>query len=235
VLALRLFAKLTAYYLAVTLVVLAALSLFPHLHQFMPFGGVEALMSNPRTGIEGALTPAAAEANIGNLRESLIWLAITVTGALLTALPVSWVYIAIRNSKDYDQSLVDTIIVMPIVVTSIIIIVQNSLALAFSIAGIAAAVRFRNSLKSSGDALFILCAVGIGLSAGIGALELAIVMTVMFNYTFLLLWLTDYGDRQGAKRRYMADSNGRLEEGKAAPATEAKGKETATEELPTVS
>ena len=94
---------------------------------------------------------------------------------------------------------------MPLVVTSIIIIVQNSLALAFSIAGIAAAVRFRNSLKSSGDALFILCAVGIGLSAGIGALELAIVMTVAFNYTFLVLWLTDYGDRDGVKR-YMADS-----------------------------
>ena len=206
VLALRLFAKLTAYYLGVTLLVLVGLRLFPNLHQFMPFGGVEALMSSPRTGIESMLTPAAAEANIGNLRESLFWLAITVTGALLTALPVSWVYIAIRNSKDYDQSLVDTIIIMPIVVTSIIIIVQNSLALAFSIAGIAAAVRFRNSLKSSGDALFILCAVGIGLSAGIGALELAIVMTVAFNYTFLVLWLTDYGDRQGAKKRYMADS-----------------------------
>ena len=204
VLALRLFAKLTAYYLGVTLLVLVGLRLFPNLHQFMPFGGVEALMSSPRTGLESMLAPAATD--IGNLRESLFWLAITVTGALLTALPVSWVYIAIRNSKDYDQSLVDTIIIMPIVVTSIIIIVQNSLALAFSIAGIAAAVRFRNSLKSSGDALFILCAVGIGLSAGIGALELAIVMTIAFNYTFLVLWLTDYGDRQGAKKRYMADS-----------------------------
>ena len=204
VLALRLFAKLTAYYLAVSLVVLIGLRLFPNLNQFMPFGGVEALMSSPRTGIESMLAPATTD--IGNLRESLFWLAITVTGALLTALPVSWVYIAIRKSKDYYQSLVDTIIIMPIVVTSIIIIVQNSLALAFSIAGIAAAVRFRNSLKSSGDALFILCAVGIGLSAGIGALELAIVMTVAFNYTFLVLWLTDYGDRQGTKKRYMADS-----------------------------
>ena len=62
------------------------------------------------------------------------------------------------------------------------------------------------------------CAVGIGLSAGIGALELAIVMTVMFNYVFLLLWLTDYGDRQGAKRRYMADAGARHEE-KRRPAT----------------
>ena len=201
-LALKLFAKLTAYYVAVTVVVLVALQLFPTLRGFMPFGGVEALMSGPRQGIEGMLAPVE---QISNLRESLYWLVITILGALLTSLPVSWVYIAVRNPKDYDQSLVDTIIVMPIVVTSIIIIVQNSLALAFSIAGIAAAVRFRNSLKSSGDALFILLTVGIGLSAGIGALELAIVMTVAFNYVFLLLWVTDYGDRQGLKKRYMTD------------------------------
>lgn len=204
-LALRLFAKLTAYYVAVTAVALIALQIFPNLGTLMPFGGVEALMSTPRSGLEGMLAPAAATAEIGNLRETLYWLVITILGALLTALPVSWVYIAIRNPKDYDQSLVDTIIILPIVVTSIIIIVQNSLALAFSIAGIAAAVRFRNSLKSSGDALFILLAVGVGLSAGIGALELAIVMTVAFNYTFLVLWVTDYGDRRGLKKRYMTD------------------------------
>ena len=203
VLALRLFAKLTIYYVAVTAIVLVALQLFPGLRQYMPFGGVEALMKSPRNGLEGMLSPAAGE--IGNLRESIYWLAITIFGALLTALPVSWVYIAIRNTKDYDQSLVDTILILPIVVTSIVIIVQNSLALAFSIAGIAAAVRFRNSLKSTGDALYILLAVGVGLSAGIGALELAIVMTVAFNYVFLLLWVTDYGDRADLKKHYMVD------------------------------
>jgi hypothetical protein len=203
VLAFRLFAKLTIYYIAVTATVLIALRLFPGLQQYMPFGGVEALMKSPRTGVEGMLAPAAAE--IGNLRESLYWLSITILGALLTALPVSWVYISIRNTKDYDQSLVDTILILPIVVTSIVIIVQNSLALAFSIAGIAAAVRFRNSLKSTGDALYILLAVGIGLSAGIGALELAIVMTVAFNYVFLILWVTDYGDRADLKKHYMVD------------------------------
>ncbi len=201
-LALRLFARLTAYYVAVTAIVLVALQLFPNLHGYMPFGGVEALMSKARPELQGVLAP---NADIGNLRESVYWLVITILGALLTAWPVSWIYIAVRNRKDYDQSLVDTIIILPIVVTSIVIIVQNSLALAFSIAGIAAAVRFRNSLKSSGDALFILLAVGIGLSAGIGALELAIVMTVAFNYVFLVLWLTDYGDRADLKKHYMAD------------------------------
>ena len=54
----------------------------------------------------------------------------------------------IRNDDEYDQSLINTILVLPMVVTGIVIIVQNSLALAFSLAGIAGAVRFRNSLKA---------------------------------------------------------------------------------------
>jgi hypothetical protein len=166
----------------------------------MPFGGVEALMSGPRPALE---TTPVNPAHVGNLGESVVWLIVTISGALLTAIPVSWVYIAVRSREDYDQSLVDTIVVLPIVVTSIVMIVQNSLALAFSIAGIAAAVRFRNSLKSSGDALFILLAVGVGLAAGIRALELAIVMSVAFNYVLLALWFSDYGERQGMKRRFM--------------------------------
>jgi len=220
VLALRLFAKLTAYYLAVTIIVLIALQLFPNLRDYMPFGGVEALMAKTRPAVDEVFAPLTNQSS--GLRETVYWLVITILGALLTALPVSWVYIAIRNPQDYDQSLVDTIVILPIVVTSIIIIVQNSLALAFSIAGIAAAVRFRNSLKSSGDALFILLSVGIGLSAGIGALELAIVMTVAFNYVFLGLWVTDYGDRSGLKKRYMIDCDPEEAAAQAKEAAEAK-------------
>ena len=131
-LALRLFAKLTAYYLAVTIIVLIALQLFPNLRDYMPFGGVEALMAKTRPAVDEVFAPLTNQSS--GLRETVYWLVITILGALLTALPVSWVYIAIRNPQDYDQSLVDTIVILPIVVTSIIIIVQNSLALAFSIA-----------------------------------------------------------------------------------------------------
>ncbi len=72
--------------------------------------------------------------------------------------------------------------------------VHNSLALAFSLGGIVAVVRFRNTLKSTGDALYILVAIGIGLAAGVGAMEIAIVMSVAFNYCFLILWISDYGE-----------------------------------------
>src|SRR6476469_9454160 len=113
----------------------------------------------------------------------------------------------VRGGDEYDQSLVNTIIVLPMVVTGIVIIVQNSLALAFALAGIAGAVRFRNSLKSSGDALFILLSVATGLSAGIGAIELAAVVSVAFNYCFVVLWITEYGERESMKR-FLRDYDG---------------------------
>ena len=204
--ALTLFGKLTAYYLFIAFALFVALQLWPQLRDYLPIGGVESLINQPAKNPLEASDTIQAE-HVGNLGQSLFWLTVAIVGALLAALPVSWVYMTVRSGAEYDQSLVNTIIVLPMVVTGIVIIVQNSLALAFALAGIAGAVRFRNSLKSSGDALFILCSVAIGLSAGIGAVELAAVVTVAFNYIFLALWLGEYGERKGMKR-YLADYDG---------------------------
>ena len=202
----KLLVQLTAYYLVITLVVLLAVKLWPDVRGYLPVGGVQQLITQPSTSALDA-TETIRAAHVGNLGESLFWLSVAIIGAFLAAFPVTWVYMAVRSGEDYDQSLVNTILVLPMVVTGIVIIVQNSLALAFSLAGIAGAVRFRNSLKSSGDAIFILLAVGIGLSAGIGAVELAGVISIALNYTFAILWLTEYGEREGMKR-YLADYDG---------------------------
>ena len=202
----KLLVQLTADYLVITLVVLLAVKLWPDVRGYLPVGGVQQLITQPSKSALDA-TDTIRAAHVGNLGESLFWLSVAIIGAFLAAFPVTWVYMAVRSGEDYDQSLVNTILVLPMVVTGIVIIVQNSLALAFSLAGIAGAVRFRNSLKSSGDAIFILLAVGIGLSAGIGAVELAGVISIALNYTFAILWLTEYGEREGMKR-YLADYDG---------------------------
>ncbi len=201
----RLLAKLTIYYAVIALVVIGAIKMWPWVTGWLPIGGVEQLISQPAKNPLQA-TEAVRAAHVNNLGQSLFWLAVALISALLLSLPVSWVYMGIRNDDEYDQSLINTIIVLPMVVTGIVIIVQNSLALAFSLAGIAGAVRFRNSLKSSGDALFILLAVAIGLSAGIGAVELAALVTMAFSYTFVALWMSEYGERAGMKR-FLSDYN----------------------------
>src|SRR6478609_9009413 len=202
----KLLAKLTIYYLVIGLAVFAAIKMWPSVTGWLPIGGVEQLITQPTKNPLQA-SEAVRAAHVSNLGQSLFWLTVALLSALLLSLPVSWVYMGIRNDDEYDQSLINTIIVLPMVVTGIVIIVQNSLALAFSLAGIAGAVRFRNSLKSSGDALFILLAVGIGLAAGIGAIELAGVITIAFNYTFAVLWITEYGEKEGMKR-FLADYDG---------------------------
>src|SRR5436190_12685303 len=202
----KLLLQITGYYLVIALVTFLALKIWPDLRGYLPVGGVEQLITQPAKNPLQA-SEAVRAAHVANFGQSVFWLVVAIVAAIVVSLPVSWVYMAVRSGEEYDQSLVNTIIILPMVVTGIVIIVQNSLALAFSLAGIAGAVRFRNSLKSSGDALFILLAVAIGLSAGIGAIELAAVVSIALNYTFAILWLTEYGERKGVKR-YFADYDG---------------------------
>ena len=202
----KLLLQITAYYLVIALAVFIALKLWPEVRGYLPVGGVEQLISQPAKNPLDA-TAAVRAAHVDNLGQSIFWLVVAIVAAIPVSLPVSWVYMTVRGGDEYDQSLVNTIIVLPMVVTGIVIIVQNSLALAFALAGIAGAVRFRNSLKSSGDALFILLSVATGLSAGIGAIELAAVVSVAFNYCFVLLWITEYGEREGMKR-FLTDYDG---------------------------
>ena len=202
----KLLLQITAYYLVIALAIFVALKIWPDLRGYLPIGGVEQLITQPsKNPLEAG--EAVRAAHVANFGQSVFWLVVAMIAAILVSLPVSWVYMAVRGGDEYDQSLVNTIIVLPMIVTGIVIIVQNSLALAFSLAGIAGAVRFRNSLKSSGDALFILLAVGTGLAGGIGAIELAAVISVAFNYCFAMLWITEYGERAGMKR-FLADYDG---------------------------
>jgi hypothetical protein len=201
--ALKLFAQLSIYYLILVGGVWLVLRNYPDVRSYLPIGGAEQLI-NAGASKSNALEAVTQAAGVRTLGESLGWMGMAIVGVLLTALPVSWVYMATRTTEAYDQSLISSILILPVVVGSIVIVVQHSLALAFALGGIAGAVRFKNSLKSSGDALYILLSVGIGLSAGIGAVELALVMSFAFNYCFVALWISEYGERQGMKR-YMSD------------------------------
>ena len=202
----KLLIQITAYYLIIGIAIFLALKIWPELRGYLPVGGVEQLISQPAKNPLQA-SEAVRAAHVANFGQSVFWLVVAIIAAIVVSLPVSWVYMAVRGGDEYDQSLVNTIIVLPMVVTGIVIIVQKSLSLAFALAGIAGAVRFRNSLKSSGDALFILMAVGTGLAAGIGAIELAAVISIAFNYCFAMLWITEYGERAGMKR-FLADYDG---------------------------
>jgi len=201
----KLIAQLAIYYLILFGGAWFVIHNNPEMQSYLPIGGAE-LLINAGSGKSSALEAVAQAQEVKTLGQSLGWMTVAILGALITSLPVTWVYMATRTADEYDQSIISTILILPSVVTSIVVVVQHSLALAFALGGIAGAVRFKNSLKSSGDALYILLSVGIGLAAGIGAVELALVMSLAFNFCFVALWVSEYGEREGMKR-FMADFN----------------------------
>ena len=119
--------------------------------------------------------------------------ALCMAGAFFLMLPVTWVYILTRQKKGFRQSVVQTLVFLPIVVAGIVLLVKNSVALAFSLGGIVAAVSFRNTLRDTKDAVYIFLAIAVGLAAGVQVMSAAAVMSFLFNVVVLIFWYTDFG------------------------------------------
>jgi len=181
---------ITFYYVFWAGILAFMLIKIPALRDFFPIGGIGDLAGRNTDSFEPVYSSLddTVLAPYGAVR-----LAFASVGAAILIIPVSWVYFITSRTKDVDQSFVQTIIIMPIVVTGISMIVLNSLALAFSLAGIVAAVRFRFSLDQPSHAMYIFAAISIGLGSGIGALGVAMVISMAFVYANLLIWKLEYG------------------------------------------
>ena len=115
--------------------------------------------------------------------------------AVLVVLPVVWVYRWTRPQKRYARTFAETLLVVPIAITLVVFLVKDSLALAFSLAGIVAAVRFRTTLDEPIDAVYLFLVVGVGLAAGVQLLFVAFLASVVFNAVVLAVWRLNFGSQ----------------------------------------
>lgn len=178
------------YYAFWVALVVFAMRRYPALGEYLPFGGVDELKASDLDTFEPVYT--RVERTLLSPASPLRLLFATI-GALIVTVPVSWAYFITSRARRIDQSFLQTIIILPVVVTGIAMIVVNSIALAFSLAGIVAAVRFRFTLNQPSDAMYIFVAIGIGLGAGIGALSIAAVISFTFVIATLIIWSLEYG------------------------------------------
>ncbi len=116
-----------------------------------------------------------------------------MASAVLLMLPVAWVHILTRSRKGFSQSMVQTLIMLPLVVAGVLTIVQHSIALAFSLGGVVGAVSFRNRLADPKDAIYIFLAIAVGIAAGVQVLSVAAALSIFFNLVVLGAWYFDFG------------------------------------------
>ena len=182
----RLIVRAVVYYVVLVGGMAALWRWIPHNNAAIP-SSLEALMG----GVEDVTSRGmpVVQLDEGSLAISV---AVAILAAVLLSLPVAWVYQLTRAKRGYQQSIVQLLVVLPAVVAGIVLLVKYSVALAFSLAGIVAAVRFRNTLDDSKDAVYVFLATAIGLASAVN-LPVATVMSIGFNIVSLALWFTDFG------------------------------------------
>ncbi|HVS61162.1 MAG TPA: DUF4956 domain-containing protein [Gemmatimonadaceae bacterium] len=187
--------RLMAYYgiLAVIIVILAYF--FPGLVQRIGAKGLGDVSEGPTVLADALSSSPTASIGFepGGLGDVAITTVLILLGALALMLPVTWVYMSARPIPGHNQTVVQTLIILPLVVAGIVYIVQNRLALAFSLAGVVGAVRFRSTLRDTRDLVYIFLAIVVGFAAGVQSLAVGALISIVFNLVLLVTWQYDYG------------------------------------------
>lgn len=191
--------RLAIYYVAVFAVFAGLAVLFPSIVEYTAIERLRvATGAQGLLGVGGGEGGAAIDTVYGT--EAILSPARTVPvvasmlGALALSLPIAWVYMWTRPHQKGMKAVARALVVLPIAIAFVVFLVKGSLALAFSLAGIVAAVRFRTSLSDPSDAVFLFVGIGIGLSAGVQLLSVAYIASLFFTCVALAVWRTRFAE-----------------------------------------
>jgi hypothetical protein len=176
--------RLAAHYAVIAAVYVGLLRLVPGLDDLVVRERARVItktvIDSSVPGSIGALAPPTDA-------DALALIALTLFGAMLVAFPVALVYQWTNEPEAYRPDFSRSLLVLPIAVALAVFLVKDSLALAFGLGGIVAVIRWRTTLRESMDGVFMFVVIGIGLAAGVQLLIVALVGSVVFNFTILAL------------------------------------------------
>jgi len=195
--------RLTAYFGILFGISFLITVLSPQVLRYLPVGGTDVIelaelevttySTSSMSGDEITSSRLVVPEGNGKQWMALLYLAICLMLTVVIMLPVTWTYAATRYETGFQKTFARALIVLPICATTIVLLIQGNLALAFGLAAMVAAVRFRVALREPIDGIFIFAAICVGLAAGIGFIGIAAIMVVVFCFANGILWYLDYG------------------------------------------
>lgn len=125
-------------------------------------------------------------------------LAVVLLGLLLAFLfgqTVAWVYMLTHAGLSYSRSFVNSLVVMPVLVSLVMQVLNNNLVTAFGLMAVFAIVRFRNILRDTLDTTYVLSVIVLGMACGTQKFATGIVGCLIVISILLLMWSTAFGSR----------------------------------------
>ncbi|MEV0326870.1 DUF4956 domain-containing protein [Micromonospora echinospora] len=142
---------------------------------------------------------------------SMADVAIALSLAFVLSTLIGWVYRFTHRNISYSQSYVQTLVILGMLISLIMLVVGSNIARAFALVGALSVVRFRNAIKETRDVGFIFLVMGVGMACGtrfytlavVAAAAISLIIVVMYRFN----WFALNVQRQVVKVQVPPDGN----------------------------
>lgn len=126
---------------------------------------------------------------------------LSIVVALVLGLLISAVYMIITPTQERSCNFVMALVILPVLISVVILLVGNSVARAFSIAGVFTLIRFRSVPGDSKDITFVFLCMILGLTTGLGYISFGVIVTVLVSVVIVLIKKSNYGVVKSEEKR----------------------------------
>lgn len=102
--------------------------------------------------------------------------------------------------KSCSQSIIITLIILPAIVQTVIMLVNGNVGTGVAVAGAFSLVRFRSAPGPAKDIAIIFLAMAVGIATGTGYLGIAVVFAIILSVLFLVLATLNVGGMTSEER-----------------------------------
>lgn len=130
---------------------------------------------------------------IGSGGLNITSMSIIVISAIILGLIIAYVHMI---TSKYSKNYVVTLAILPILVSTVMIMVNGNLGTGVAIAGAFSLVRFRSLPGNSREIISVFWAMAIGIAVGMGQVIFASIITIVVGLLILIFYKTRFGDEK---------------------------------------
>lgn len=113
--------------------------------------------------------------------------------ALVCGLIIAVVYRFIYKGSSYSVTYVNSLVLLTLITSVVILVIGNNLARAFGLVGAMSIIRFRTAVRDVQDIVYLFFALSVGMAAGVGLHLIAIASTVVISLVAIVLVTFNFG------------------------------------------
>ncbi len=113
--------------------------------------------------------------------------------SLACGIVIAMVYRFIYKGPSYIATYVNSLVLLTLITTLVIMIIGNNLARAFGLVGAMSIIRFRTAVRDVQDIVYIFFALAVGMASGVGLYAIAVTGTLLISLVSVVLVTFNFG------------------------------------------